>query len=494
MVYASRGTTGSRTSETAPPKATDAPGNERRTIGRGTPTSDDALTSAPRGPEPASRPRSDELPPSSGDSGKGSQLRRTSSSRLRGRSLPFGRRGGLGAARSYPLGPTGGHHGKVGGGGGGEKGPPRRTPIYLDHNASTPLHPRVRDAVIRALDEGFANPSAGHVFGRRAREIVDEARVQMAALLGCDADEIVLTGGGTEANNLALRGLPGRSLVVSSVEHPATTEPARILGAAGARIVEVPVGGDGAVDPAAVAHALEGASGPALVSVILAQNETGVIQPLGAVAERARAHGALVHADAAQAVGKIAVDVRALGVDLLSVAGHKLYAPKGVGALYVRRGLALAPLLVGAGHERGLRPGTENVSGIAGLGAACALARGDLATEAPRQRALRDRLEARLAPGGFVVHGAGAERLPNTVNGRFPRRPRLGAPRPRPRGRLLHRQRLPRRRGARLARPPRHGHPRRRGARRRCACRWVGPPPRPRSTRAAALLIAAARG
>jgi cysteine desulfurase len=279
----------------------------------------------------------------------------------------------------------------------------------------------VREAVIRALDEGFGNPSAGHAFGRRARAIVDLAREEVAGLLGCDADEIVLTGGGTEANNLALRGLDARTIVISAVEHPATAEPARLLGASGARVIEVPVSRDGAVDPEAVARALAGAAGPALVSVILAQNETGVLQPLAAVAARARAAApsVLVHADAAQAVGKIPVDVRALGVDLLSVAGHKLYAPKGVGALYVRRGVRLSPLAVGAGHERGLRPGTENVAGIAGLGAACALARGDLTEEAARQRALRDRLEARLAAAGFVVHGAGAERLPNTVNGRF---------------------------------------------------------------------------
>jgi cysteine desulfurase len=299
---------------------------------------------------------------------------------------------------------------------------PASRPIYLDHNASTPLHPRVRQAVIRALDEGFGNPSAGHAFGRRARAIVDLARDEVAGLLGCDADEIVLTGGGTEANNLALRGIDARTIVISAVEHPATAEPARILGASGARVVEVPVSRDGAVDPEAVARAIAGAREPALVSVILAQNETGVLQPLAAVAARARAAApsVLVHADAAQAAGKIPVDVRSLGVDLLSVAGHKLYAPKGVGALYVRRGVRLSPLVVGAGHERGLRPGTENVAGIAGLGAACALARGDLMMEAARQRALRDWLEARLATAGFVVHGAGAERLPNTVNGRFP--------------------------------------------------------------------------
>jgi cysteine desulfurase len=294
------------------------------------------------------------------------------------------------------------------------------TPLYLDHNASTPLHPRVRAAVIAALDEGFGNPSAEHAFGRRARAIVDAARAEVAALLGCDAGEIVFTGGGTEANNLALHGIARRTLVISTVEHPATTEPARVLAGAGSRVVEVGVDANGVVDPDAVERALAEAGGDALVSVMLAQNETGVIQPIAAIAAKARARGALVHTDAAQAVGKIGVRVRELGVDLLSVAGHKLYAPKGVGALYVRRGVAITPFARGAGHERGLRPGTENVAGIAGLGAACALAREDLDREAARQASLRDRLAARLGAAGFVVHGEGAARLPNTLNGRFP--------------------------------------------------------------------------
>jgi cysteine desulfurase len=193
-----------------------------------------------------------------------------------------------------------------------------------------------------------------------------------------------------------------------------------VLEALGTEVVTVPVGAHGAADPGEVARALGHARGPCRVSVILAQNETGVVQPVAEIAALAREHGALVHADAAQAVGKIPVDVQRLGVDFLSVAGHKLYAPKGVGALYVRRGVPLGPLLVGGGHERGLRPGTENVAGIAGLGEACAVAREDLEAEGARQRALRDRLEAGLSAAGFVVHGAGAPRLPNTVNGRFP--------------------------------------------------------------------------
>ena len=298
-------------------------------------------------------------------------------------------------------------------------------PIYLDHNASTPVPPRVREAMLRALEEGFGNPSADHCYGRRARAFVDQARGRVAALVGCDEDEVVFTGGGTEANNLALRGFAARAgggltLVLSAVEHPATDAPAAVLAAAGATVKRVPVDALGVVDPAAVEQALGAVSGPALVSVLLAQNETGVLQPLRAIAAAAKARGACVHTDAAQAVGKIQVRVRELGVDLLSIAGHKLYASKGVGALYVRRGVSLAPLVVGAGHEHGLRPGTENVAGIVGLGEACALACEGLSIEAARQQALRERLEARLAVGGFVVHGAGAPRLPNTVNGRFP--------------------------------------------------------------------------
>lgn len=302
-------------------------------------------------------------------------------------------------------------------------------PIYLDHNASTPVLPRVRDAIVTALAEGFGNPSADHAYGRRARAFVERAREQVAELLGCDPDEIVFTGSGTESNNLALRGCAAGgagalALVTSAVDHPATLEPARVLERGGARVTVVGVDRDGVVDPDAVGAALDAlpaAEGQTrLVSLLHAQNETGALQPIAEVAARARAKGALTHMDAAQAVGKVPVRVRDLGVDMASVAGHKLYAPKGVGALYVRRGLALHPLLVGAGHERGLRPGTENVAGIAGLGEACSVAAADLGEEARRQAGLRDRLEARLSEGGFVVHAAGAARLPNTSNGHFP--------------------------------------------------------------------------
>jgi cysteine desulfurase len=298
-------------------------------------------------------------------------------------------------------------------------------PLYFDHNASTPVLPRVRETVLRALDEGTGNPGADHPYGRRARAIVDGARERVAALLGCAPDEVVFTGGATESNNLALRGYAratGRlpRLVTTAIEHPAVLAPAALLEEGGAEVRRLAAGADGRVGAAAFAAAVAGAPGPVLVSAILAQNETGVLQDVAAIARAARAAGATaVHTDASQAVGKVPVRVDELGVDLLSVAGHKLYAPKGVGALYVRRGTPLAPVLVGAGHERGLRPGTENVAGIAGLGEACAIAREDLEREGARQVELRDRLIARLAAGGFVVHGAGA-RLPNTVNGRFP--------------------------------------------------------------------------
>jgi cysteine desulfurase len=301
------------------------------------------------------------------------------------------------------------------------------TPVYLDYNASTPVLPRVRAAMDRALNDGFANPSADHVYGKRARAFVETARAQVAALLGCDTDEILFTSGGTESNNLALRGLASATptnqltIITSEIEHPATAQPAAQLGRQGATVVRVAPGAWGAVAAEDFERAL--AAVPSgrrvLVSVILAQNETGVIQPIADIARLAFARGAIVHTDAAQAVGKIPVDVRRLGVDLLSIAGHKLYAPKGVGALFVRRGTPLAPFLLGAGHEHGLRPGTENVVGIAALGEACALAREDVVEEAARQKKLRAELEQRLARGGFVVVGHRVERLPNTTLGRF---------------------------------------------------------------------------
>jgi cysteine desulfurase len=297
--------------------------------------------------------------------------------------------------------------------------------IYLDHNATTPILPEVVDAMLPYLREHFGNPSSGHPPGRRARQGLDRAREQVAALIGATPDEIFFTSGGTEANNLAIRGATEaradrRHVVTSTIEHPATANPCAWLERHGHRVSRLGVNGQGRVRLAEAERLITDET--ALVSVMHANNETGVIQPVAEVARFARSQGALAHTDAAQSLGKVPVDVGALAVDLLSIAGHKLYAPKGVGALYVRRGTPLAPLLLGAGHERGLRPGTENVPSIVGLGVACELAGRDLAAEAARVRALRDRLRELLATRvpGLALNGDAEERLPNTLFVRFP--------------------------------------------------------------------------
>ncbi len=299
-----------------------------------------------------------------------------------------------------------------------------RDPIYLDHNATTPLSPTVVDAMLPYLREHFGNPSSGHVYGRRAAEAVARARGQVALLLGCDPDEIVFTSGGTEANNLAIRGAAeaapaGRRRVVSTViEHPATERPCGWLERRGFEVVRLLVDSDGVarIDQAAIDERV------ALVTVMHSNNETGVLQPVSELASRARAAGALCHTDAAQSVGKVPIDVRTLGVDLLSVAGHKLYAPKGVGALYVRRGVVIAPFALGAGHEQGVRPGTENVASIVGLGQAGEEARVGLEAHTAHVRGLRDLLHGLLAEAvpGLVLNGHRELRLPNTLNVRFP--------------------------------------------------------------------------
>ena len=298
--------------------------------------------------------------------------------------------------------------------------------IYLDHNATTPLLPEVVDAMLPYLREHFGNPSSGHAYGARARGAVDRARAQVAALLGCDADEVIFTSGGTEANNLAIRGVAEaattrRGIVTTSIEHPATVRPCAWLEARGWRVVRVRVDGDGRADLVVARSVID--EGTALVTVMHSNNETGTLQPIGELARLAHAVGAVMHSDAAQSVGKLPVRVRELDVDLLSIAGHKLYAPKGVGALYVKRGTALAPFTLGAGHERGLRPGTENVASIVGLGAACELAVRDLDATSARIAVLRDALWARLVAGipDLALNGHRELRLPNTLNVRFPR-------------------------------------------------------------------------
>jgi cysteine desulfurase len=298
-------------------------------------------------------------------------------------------------------------------------------PIYLDYNATTPVLPEVVDAMLPYLHVRFGNPSSGHAFGRAAREAVERARQQLAQLLSCESEEVVFTSGGTEANNLAIRGVTEarperRHVVTSTIEHPAVAVPCAWLERHGWRVTRVGVDGEGRVRPSDLARALDDET--VLVTVMHSNNETGVVQPVAAIAESALARGAIVHADAAQSVGKIEVDVRKLQVDLLSVAGHKLYAPKGVGALYVRRGTPLAPFALGAGHERGLRPGTENVASIVGLGAAAERARCDLDVEATRLTALRFELWNRLraAVPGLALNGHAVDRLPNTLSVRFP--------------------------------------------------------------------------
>lgn len=298
-------------------------------------------------------------------------------------------------------------------------------PIYLDHNATTPIHDEVVEAMLPYLRERFGNPSSGHVYGRIARAAVDRAREQVAALLACDPGEIVFTSGGTEASNLAIRGVleacgSRRHVVTSAAEHPATAEPCSHLERKGVEVTRVGVNAEGLVLLEELAPFVR--SDTALVTVMLAQNETGTLMPIGEIAKAAHRQGALVHTDAAQAVGKIPTRVDDLGVDLLSVAGHKLYAPKGVGALYVRKGTRIAPLLLGAGHESGLRAGTENVPYVVALGTACEVARRDLDVNAGRERGLRDRLWARLQAGvpGIRLNGHPRERLPNTLNVCFP--------------------------------------------------------------------------
>ena len=298
------------------------------------------------------------------------------------------------------------------------------TDIYLDYNASTPIDPRVAAVMRPLLDGPFANPSATHPGGRAAKGLLDLARAQVADLLGSSADEIVFTSGGSEADNLALTGvyfaLKGRGdhIITTAVEHPAILEPLRFLERFGARLTIIPVDRTGMIDPEDVRRAITPRT--ILVSVMHANNEVGTIQPIAEVAAIAHEHGVLVHTDAAQSVGKIRTRVDELGVDLLTIAGHKLYAPKGVGALYVRRGVTLEPLIHGAGHESGRRAGTESLLLAAALDEACELAADLRPLEEIRR--LRDRLwdglHARFGDG-VVLNGHLTERLPNTLNVSF---------------------------------------------------------------------------
>jgi cysteine desulfurase len=292
--------------------------------------------------------------------------------------------------------------------------------IYLDHNATTPLVPEARQAMARALEELWGNPSSVHALGRQARAAVEDARQEVAALLGADREEVVFTSGGTEGDHLAIRGLaatrPAAPLVSSRLEHPAVQ--AAVAAAAapeGSRSVTwLPVDGQGRIDDQAFDRA---ASLAPVISLALVNHELGNVLPIAALAARARSRGALFHTDAVQAAGRIPVDVRALGVDALTVSAHKLGGPKGVGALWIRRGVLPAPLLSGGHQERERRAGTENVPGIVGFGAAARQARRQLHEAAARIGGLRDRLEARLlALPGSRRHGDAGARAPGTCN------------------------------------------------------------------------------
>jgi cysteine desulfurase len=299
-------------------------------------------------------------------------------------------------------------------------------PIYLDYNATTPVDPRVAEAAQPYLRTHFGNPSSGHAYAERPHRALAEARQQLAGLIGAEPAEMVFTAGGSEANNLAIRGTvlahdraEPTQIITQASEHPAVLETCRALQRLhGVQVRYLHVDRDGRVDPAALAEALT--PDTVLVSIMAANNETGVLQPITELAGIAHARGVLFHTDAAQAAAKIPIDATAWGVDLLTIAGHKMYAPKGIGALYVRTGVRLEPLVYGGGQERGLRAGTENVALAVALGAAADLARTELdAGGADRIRILRDLLHHRLdelLPGRVQLNGHRDQRLPNTLN------------------------------------------------------------------------------
>lgn len=297
-------------------------------------------------------------------------------------------------------------------------------PIYLDYNATTPVDPRVVDAMLPYLVAHFGNPSSSHTYGERARRAVSEARANVARLIGCDPHHLVFTGGGSESDTLAIRGAAlahadrGDHVVTQRTEHPAVLETCRSLERLhGFQVTYLAVDGDGRVDPGALRAAITPRT--VLVSIMHANNETGTMQPIAELARIAREHGVLFHTDAAQSVGKVPVRVDELGVDLLSMTGHKLYAPKGVGALFVRSGIQLEPAIYGGGQEGGRRSGTENVALIVALGKAASLAGAQLMCDGDRLPRLRDALFGRLddlLPGRVRLNGHATERLPNTLN------------------------------------------------------------------------------
>ncbi len=293
--------------------------------------------------------------------------------------------------------------------------------IYLDNSATTRVDEAVVEAMLPCFRENFGNASSIHTFGQTARAAVEDSRRSISALLGADTREIVFTSGGTESDNAALWGVfrsgykAGNHIITTKIEHPAILATCKALEAAGAEVTRVPVSAAGYVDPAAVAEAIKDTT--ILISIMHANNETGVIQPVEKISALARERGIVMHSDAVQSVGKIPVSVRDLGVDLLSLSGHKIHAPKGVGALFIRKGTRLAPFMTGGSHERKRRAGTENVPGIVGLGTAARLALERLPEMSTRVASLRDRLESRVQTciPGVHVNGS-ALRIPNVTN------------------------------------------------------------------------------
>ncbi|MCC7044069.1 MAG: cysteine desulfurase [Acidobacteria bacterium] len=301
-----------------------------------------------------------------------------------------------------------------------------RAPVYLDCHATTPLDPRVLERMLPYFTEHFGNPaSSTHQWGWKAQAAVEQARREVAALIGASAREIIFTSGATESNNLAIAGAAAtadpmrRRIVISAIEHKSVLEIAARLGARGFEVAIIPVGRDGLVNLEKLAASIDERA--AVVSIMAANNEIGVLQPLADIGRLSHAAGARFHVDAAQGVGKIPIDVQAMGIDLLSLTGHKIHGPKGCGALFIRRRIDVEPIMIGGGHERGLRAGTLNVPGIVGLGAACALAATEMAADAGRIGALRDRLLAGLRSNldGVIVNGSIEHRLSNNLHVSF---------------------------------------------------------------------------
>ena len=297
-----------------------------------------------------------------------------------------------------------------------------KKPIYLDYNATTPHDPEVVEAMRPYFEEEFGNPSSSHYYGSKPKQATTRARQQIASLLNCEPEEIIFTSGGTESNNFAIKGCAeafrhkGNHIITSKIEHPAVLEVCRFLENTGFEVSYLPVDEFGLVNVADVAAAIKKKT--ILISIMHANNEVGTVEPIAEIARLANEHGIIFHTDAAQSVGKLSVDVKKLGVDLLSIAGHKVYAPKGVGALYIRKGLSPVKLMHGAGQEMTKRPGTENVLEIVGLGMACEIARRDLERNMKHMQSMRDRLYAGIQKGcdQIKLNGHPQKRLPNTLS------------------------------------------------------------------------------